>query len=302
MNTEQERDGPVIRKSWGSDDPLQVKRSQIGRHPIPLHRLAHHKFFLVIKGECAWESGRHRHPLRPGHLVFCEPFTPQAFHFSMRERMEYFEAIFNAPVLLERFPEWRRHASGIVWLMERRSPEPRPLFFRIPESARCLFQENFCALAEEFSRSDSAGGSLGQQFARLVLMLRDACRISARSLPEETNKRPAIERILQRIRRDFAEPLTASGLAEEAGWSSAYLSRAFKRDTGLTLTQAINRIRIEQAAHLLMATDRPVSDIATACGYNEIPYFNRRFKELLGASPTNYRLGKVHGVSAPKTT
>ena len=301
MNDDTNPGGGIIRQIWGSDYPLQVKRSRIGRYPIRSHRLAYHKLCLVLKGECRLQCGSQPYHLKPGDLYFCEPLTPQSFTVKESQRIEYYEVIFNAPTLLERFPEWRRHAPGIVMLLERRTAEPIPSFFDIPENVQGIFRENFCALAEEFLQSGSSDDLLGQQFARLVLMLRDARRISTRAAPaEERPGHPTIERILRRMRKDFAQPLSASELAGEVGWSTAYLARAFKRNTGDTLTRTLNRIRIEHAAHLLLATDRPVSDIAMACGYNEIPYFNRRFKLLLGASPTDYRLSRVPG-SAPQS-
>ena len=78
-------------------------------------------------------------------------------------------------------------------------------------------------------------------------------------------------------------------LAERLHYDASWLSREIKRKTGKTYTQLVQEKRLAQAAFLLRNTDRNVSDIAYAVGYENISYFHRIFAEAYGQSPKHYR-------------
>ena len=78
-------------------------------------------------------------------------------------------------------------------------------------------------------------------------------------------------------------------LAEQLHYDASWLSREIKRKTGKTFTQLVQEKRLAQAAFLLRNTDRNVSDIAYAVGYENISYFHRIFAENYGKSPKHYR-------------
>ena len=78
-------------------------------------------------------------------------------------------------------------------------------------------------------------------------------------------------------------------LTGQLHYDPSWLSREIKRKTGKTYTQLIQEKRLAQAAFLLRNTDRNVSDIAAAVGYENISYFHRIFAESYGKSPKHYR-------------
>ena len=78
-------------------------------------------------------------------------------------------------------------------------------------------------------------------------------------------------------------------LADQLHYDTSWLSREIKRKTGKTYTQLIQEKRLAQAAFLLRNTDKNVSDIAVAVGYENISYFHRIFAEAFGKSPKHYR-------------
>ena len=71
--------------------------------------------------------------------------------------------------------------------------------------------------------------------------------------------------------------------------SPSYFSTLFKKLNGLTLWEYVQMRRIELAADQLLSTDKNVSEIALACGYNSISNFNRSFKAMTGQTPVAYR-------------
>lgn len=71
--------------------------------------------------------------------------------------------------------------------------------------------------------------------------------------------------------------------------SEKYFSRYFRIATGQNFTAYLNTVRIEKAQSMLLETDETVLEIAFACGYENVSYFNRVFRSQTGFSPLQYR-------------
>ena len=78
-------------------------------------------------------------------------------------------------------------------------------------------------------------------------------------------------------------------LAQQLHYDAPWLSRQIKRKTGKTYTRLVQEKRLAQAAFLLKNTDRNVSDIALAVGYENCSFFHRIFADSFGKSPGHYR-------------
>ena len=91
------------------------------------------------------------------------------------------------------------------------------------------------------------------------------------------------------IRTSFHLPLSASIAADHVGCNPRYLSRVYSQSYGCTLTESIQRTRIEYACRLLLGSDLKVGEIALACGMGDANYFHQLFKRLKGLTPTAFR-------------
>jgi AraC-like DNA-binding protein len=103
-----------------------------------------------------------------------------------------------------------------------------------------------------------------------------------------------VNALVNRITRDFAQPLSAGDLADELGMSESRFSRFFRRATGNTFTDFVNRVRVNRAGQLLMETDRLVTHICYEVGFNNVANFNRRFLEIKGLTPSEFRRQADH--------
>jgi len=83
--------------------------------------------------------------------------------------------------------------------------------------------------------------------------------------------------------------------------SPTSFSRFFRHAIGCTLTDYVNRLRVETACRLLTTTSLPVTEVAARSGYRNLANFNRRFRELKSMHPTHYRAAHV-GQRAPPDT
>lgn len=97
----------------------------------------------------------------------------------------------------------------------------------------------------------------------------------------------AVEDIVARAN----DAITLSEFASRHGMSESRFSRLFQRSTGNSFTDFVNRVRVGQACQLLMESDLRVTDICYQVGFNNVSNFNRRFLEIKGMTPRDFRRG-----------
>lgn len=98
-----------------------------------------------------------------------------------------------------------------------------------------------------------------------------------------------IRRARHYVRDNLGDRMTLEEIAQHAGLSQHHFSRLFRAATGLTLTDYINRSRIEAARQLLLKADARVSEVAFEVGFQSLSQFNRSFLRITGRSPLDYR-------------
>jgi len=84
--------------------------------------------------------------------------------------------------------------------------------------------------------------------------------------------------------------LSLDSLADSLGYSVGYLCKVFKQNTGMTVANYIQEMRLHEACRLLRSSDLPVKDIVQKVGYMDHASFSRSFKIHTGFSPQEYRL------------
>lgn len=98
-----------------------------------------------------------------------------------------------------------------------------------------------------------------------------------------------IDAVVSRITEHLSQPVSAGDIAAELGMSESRFSRFFRRATGNTFTDFVNRVRINRACQLLMETDKLITHICYEVGFNNVANFNRRFLEIKGMTPSEFR-------------
>ena len=94
-------------------------------------------------------------------------------------------------------------------------------------------------------------------------------------------------------------PFPAAEAAARCGLSEAYFSRAFRRVMGRPFSDYVTAYRLELAAHMLLATQRPVSAVAYAAGFASPSHFAVRFGERFGITPRQYRRQSLNASGRP---
>ncbi len=98
-----------------------------------------------------------------------------------------------------------------------------------------------------------------------------------------------INAIVSRISDNLTEPVSATDLAHELHMTESGFSRFFRRATGNTFTDFVNHVRVSRACQLLMESNLLITRVAYEVGFNNIANFNRRFLDIKGMTPSDYR-------------
>ena len=91
------------------------------------------------------------------------------------------------------------------------------------------------------------------------------------------------------IRENFTRKISLREIAKFAGLSAPYFSTIFKEEMGENLSRYVNRLRVEKASKMLLETDSPLSEISSACCFEDQSWFTKIFKAFTGISPGKYR-------------
>lgn len=103
-----------------------------------------------------------------------------------------------------------------------------------------------------------------------------------------------IQKVITRIDADLTADQSLKTHAAMLNVNPSYLSSLFRKETGITLTEYVNRKRIEHGIFLLNTTNLQIQVIAQYCGMPDINYFTRVFKKYIGKTPKEYKKGLLH--------
>ncbi|WP_439148305.1 AraC family transcriptional regulator, partial [Vibrio sp.] len=109
-----------------------------------------------------------------------------------------------------------------------------------------------------------------------------------------------ISRVLAYIHANLSSTLSLEDIAKQSCWSRWQLQRVFQAETGLTVANYVRELKLSQAAEYLLDGKERVIDSALGLGFNSEISFSRSFKQMFGASPSQYRkAGKRVGLRKP---
>ena len=100
----------------------------------------------------------------------------------------------------------------------------------------------------------------------------------------------SVKRAIGYIKSRMSEPLTVDEIADHVKVSKYYFCREFHKETGYTVVKFINNLRCREAEKLLRGGEHTVGEIARMCGFENLSYFTRTFKSVVGCTPSELRM------------
>ncbi len=212
---------------------------------------------------------------RPGELLAYEPGVLQEYGTLPGRRWSF---------------HWVRFTPRPAWLVWLRWPRVRPAWgLRALEPAtpsrRRMLASEFERLHRDLRFGTPARTDLAMNTIERMLIL-----VAEHLSP--TRGRPLDDRILRVLEAIATRPevvYRVPDMAREAGLSASRFAHLFRRETGMSVINAVLQTRLREAARHLALTRLPVSRIALALGFNSPFYFSLRFRRQFRLSPTQYR-------------
>ena len=264
--------------------PLSYYREKYSNHMIKLHWHSEIELLYGISGELSVSVSHEKYILREGDILFINPeelhtyspiskevqyhaavFEPSLFQF---HENHFFQQDFTEPLL-----QGELHFPRMLQEGDLAYGEVAPVVHR-------LFNEHI--RIKELAFAD-----LVMLFGLLLhhsLMSREV-NVMARRKAED------IKKCIRYMEEHYAEKIALSELADLVHMNSNYFCNYFKKQTGVTPFQQLNYIRIKNAAKRLKASEDSISDIGLSCGFENVSFFIRKFKEIRGCTPSAYRRG-----------
>lgn len=101
-----------------------------------------------------------------------------------------------------------------------------------------------------------------------------------------------VQKVITCIDTDITADLSLKTQAKLLNVNPSYLSALFKKETGVTLTEYVNKMRVERAKQFLKKGNIQIQTVAQNCGILDVNYFTKIFKKYTGVTPKEFRYQK----------
>ena len=247
--------------------------------------LTHHGHFEIhymVIGQCDFFIHDRIYAMRPGDVVLVDAHTLRHIHESADQERIVMEI---HPGVMTWLDQMLPHIQ-IESLFQFQSPLLR-LTSTLKERVEPVLRQ---MMEESLDREDGWESIYRTLLAQFFALLR---RGREQALPGEGLSRirthDKLAQICKCIRDQYARTLTLEDVAGAYDVSPCYLSRMFKKMTGLSFSRYRNAVRVSSAKGFLAQAGMPVSAVAEQCGFESATHFGRVFKELTGTTPLKYR-------------
>lgn len=165
---------------------------------------------------------------------------------------------------------------------------------RIYYDSTGMVRQLFLLLQDEYKKKDYKYEIISRRLLNVIILL------TVRSLNPGVGTGTYIsETVKDYVSIHYAEHNVLQVLADRLSYSIPYLSKKFKAETGESFKSFQQKIRINEAASLLIQTNRSIDEISNLVGYTDIKYFIKVFTKKQGMSPSKFK--KLYGSSINKS-
>lgn len=244
------------------------------------HYHHHYELFYLVSGHCRMFMDHSLYHLEAGDVVLIAPLAIHHTSYGIAQESERIALSFEEKYLAQMEAESGYEIRNQVFGSGKLSIEP----------GRRSYLENLLQKIQVEQETQDVFSELLRKnyLSELFVFLARCGRMMVPVEPTDVAE-AEIQEAARYIYHHFAEPLTLYEVAARVHMTPTYFSRKFKRVTGFGYKEYLNHVRLKEAARLLLETERPVTEIALACGFSDGNYFGDLFKKEKGISPRMYR-------------
>ncbi len=235
----------------------KITATQSGVKTYPLHKHNNYEVMLYIQGNGCLRTQNTDYPFSPGSIIIVPPGTEHGStsdnEFKNISVCGEFENLF--------------HFENVVTMIDNQQNEAKAL-------AEIIYNNRF--------KNEGYISKLCSAYAYFILQNRNI----------ESPIVASVNKITEEITGHFCDyNINLCGILQKSGYAEDYIRAQFKNITGKTPNSFLTDIRIKHAVFLIDIYKSTLSlqQISEMCGYVDYVYFQRRFKEIKGMSPKEYR-------------
>jgi len=244
-----------------------------------MHVHSKHELFYLEEGCVRYFVDDEIYILHPGDLIL---IPKNVFHKTDKLDCEQYKRILLSFDDSDFGPS---HLSQLNDLSARR-------LISIPPSEQLRFLALFDRIELEHHLNCKGSQEILLLYLQELVLLAVRCQPAKAKLPLSESVQ-LVRSAANYISHNYGQDLSLEALSTEFSLSKSYFSRLFKKVTGVGVNEYINVVRITAAEKLLQNTSMSITQIASACGYNDSNYFSSVFKKMKGITPKKYASLKI---------
>ena len=267
--------------------PVGFYENDLEHDRIPWHWHDDLEALIVTSGEITLASGRQSRALSAGQGIFINADVLHSAYGNSRTPCRYHSLVFHPRLV-------GGGIDSVFWQAYLRPLIGSGLKGIVLDNTQPWHRLALADIETAWREGDEAAP--GYEF-RVRAALSELIFLLTRNLPQgspATSEKAArdggrIKLMLRHIQQHYAGEIGVSEIARAAAISESECLRCFKSTIGIPPIQYVKRYRVQKAAELLGSTDQKIAEIGALCGFQDISYFTRSFREIKGMTPGEYR-------------
>ncbi len=272
-----------------ADFPIACYHDDLGSAEVPWHWHEELEAVVISHGRCTVAAGGEKFTLEAGEGFF---INSQILHgcWDLDASACRFHSLVFHPRLVGGSADSVFFRRYLAPLTENHALEGLCLTPKMPWQAQALeaIERAWQACVDEGRGYEFAVRSALSELVALLCENLSAPQVQTGAQRDEDR----IKQMLRFIHDHSAEPLKIGDIARAAAVSESECLRCFRHTIGSTPIAYLRSYRLRKAAQMLSETAEPVCCIAELCGFQDVSYFTKTFREQRGCTPTEYRRSK----------
>ncbi|MBQ8592213.1 MAG: helix-turn-helix transcriptional regulator [Lachnospiraceae bacterium] len=268
--------------------PIACYHDNLEREEVHWHWHDELEAMVVIKGQTIVAAGTEKYIIREGEGIFINAGVLHGAWDYEQSGCQFHSLVFH-PRLVGGSAEsifWQKYIQPIL-----DNSSLKGIHFQCSKDWQKEIIDNI-EKAWQFCVHEPSGYEfqVRDALSKMIFLLSDHMNIAqSRPSPKQLRDGERMKKMIQYIEQNCGEELSTADIAGSAMISESECLRCFRKTIGKPPIQYVKQFRIHKAAGLLISTQEKIADIGTQCGFQDMSYFTKTFREMKGCTPTEYR-------------
>ncbi|WNQ08882.1 AraC family transcriptional regulator [Paenibacillus aurantius] len=252
------------------------------------------EFVYIAEGSGIHTHRNNRYPIREGDVFIIEPDAEHSYLVHSPTGMTVYNILFHHTFLSHELESLSKVTPFVNFFFVEPFLRPSVQFqshLTLDPAQRLDLLQLLTHLVKEYNDKRIGYRILVKTRLIEILIYLSRCYdlLQHRPMAAMASEHKMMERVCEFIELHHARPLSLAQVSQMCGMSTSSFTSKFKQAIGKTFIEYRNEVRIRVAKELLLHSDDNLLSIAHEVGFDDLSFFNKLFKQLLGVSPGKYR-------------